>query len=116
MKYDIISIIELCAICVLAFWLIGSCMLLVAVRKASDEFRSKGYLRTPSGTRWFRFLMYKQYDAFENPSTRFYFGAAHFCLVVMIVALAAIVILLGSNELLKGMSGLPGGGFTKPTL
>jgi hypothetical protein len=110
MAYDIISIIELCGICGLAFWLIGSCMLFVAVRKARDEFRSKGYLRPPSGRRWLPFLLWKQYDHFENPDTRFYFGITHFCLVALIIVLGAVVILLGCQLLLGGLSGgLPRG-------
>jgi len=106
MEYDISSVIELCGICGLAFWFVGSCALLVAVRKARNEFRGKGYLRTPSGTRWFRFLLGKKYDAFQNPAARFFFGISHFCLAGMIVVLGAVVILL-SCELLLG--GLPGG-------
>jgi len=110
MSYDIISVIELCGICGLAFWFVGFVALLVAVQKARDEFRTKGYLRTPSGTRWLRFLLWKHYGHFENPGTRFYFGISHFCLVALIIALGAIVILVGSDQLLTRMSGLPGGG------
>jgi len=116
MNPGIFLILEICGIVGAAFWLVGFCMLLVAARKAQSEFRVKGYLRTPSGTRWFRFLLYRQYDAFDNPSTRFFFGIAHFCLMGVIVALTAIVVLLGSEVLLNGVSGFSGTGFVKPTL
>jgi hypothetical protein len=110
MGYDIFSVIELCGICGFTFWLIGSCVLLLAVRKARDEFRGKGYLRTPSGTHWFRFLLEKKYDAFKSSGARFYFGISHFCLVGMMIVLGAIVILLGCQLLLGGLpGGLPRG-------
>lgn len=107
MGYDTTSVVELCGICAAAFWFVGFCTLLVAVRKARFEFRVKGYLRPPSGSRWLPFLLWKQYDHFENPGTRFCFGIAHVCLVGMIVALLAAVVLLGSDLLLKNMSGSP---------
>jgi hypothetical protein len=110
MKFDIDSILEMAGAIGVAFWFIGFCTLLVAVRKARLEFRVKGYLRTPSGIRWLRFLLMKQYDHFGNPGTRFFFGIAHFCLMGMIVALMAVVLLLGSELLLKNMYGLPEGG------
>jgi hypothetical protein len=107
MPYDLFSVLEICGIVGVAFWFVGSCTLLVATRKARNEFRIKGYLRAPSGTRWFRFLLYKQYDAFDNPSTRFFFGIAHFCLMGVIVVLTAVVVLLGCDQLLNGTSRLP---------
>jgi hypothetical protein len=116
MNLGIFFILELCGIIGVALWFIGFCTLLVATRKARNEFRVKGYLRAPSGTRWFRFLLYKQYDAFDNPSTRFFFGITHFCLMGVLIVLMAVVVLLGSEVLLNGMSGFPGGGFVKPTL
>jgi hypothetical protein len=105
MEYDLISILELCGIIGLTFWFVGFAMLLVAVRKARREFRAKGYLRPPSGKAWLRFLLWKQYDHFENPSTRFFFGIAHFCMMGTIIVLTAVVVLLGSDLLLNGMSG-----------
>jgi hypothetical protein len=109
MKFDIESILELAGGIGVAFWFIGFCALLVAVRKARLEFRAKGYLRTPSGMRWFRFLLMKQYDHFDNPSTRFFFGITHFCLMGMIIIMMGVVVLLGSELLLKNMYGLPVG-------
>ena len=107
MAYDLYSILEMCGIIGLGFWFVGFVMLLVAVRKARREFRVKGYLRPPSGARWFRFLLLKQYDHFENPSTRLFFGIAHFCMMGMIVILTAVVVLLGCELLLDSMSELP---------
>jgi len=107
MKYDLFSILEVCGACGLAFWFVGFCTLVVATRKARREFRVKGYLRTPSGRGWFRFLMFRQYEAFENPGARFFFGISHVCLMGMIVILTAIVVLLGVEILFNGMSGLP---------
>ena len=107
MTYDIFSVLEICGIIGVVFWLFGFGMLLVGVRKARSEFRGKGYLRPPSGIRWFRFLIYKQYEAFENPSIRFFFGIAHSCLVGMIIVLMAVVVLLGCELLLNGMGSLP---------
>jgi hypothetical protein len=104
MPNDLFSLIEICAMIGAAFWLVGFCMLLVAVRKAQSEFRIKGYLRTPSGTRWFPFLLGRHYDHFENPGTRFFFGIAHFCLIGVGIAVAAVAALLGCDQLLKGMS------------
>jgi len=78
MKYDLFTILEMCGIGGLVFWFVGFCMLMVAARKARHEFRIKGYLRPPSGRDWFRFLMFRQYDAFDDPGTRFFFGISHF--------------------------------------
>jgi hypothetical protein len=112
MTFDLYTILELCAIGGVACSLVGFFALMVGVHKARREFRSKGYLKPPSGTHWFRFLLFKQYDAFARPSTRFFFGISHFCLMAVIIVLMAVAILLGSEFLLKGMSGLPGGGFS----
>ncbi len=115
MGNDVYSILELCGVGGLAFWIVGFCMLLVAVRKARREFRTKGYLRAPSGTRWFRFLLMKQYDAFDDPVTRFFFGSAHFCLMALIVILTAVIVLVGSETLLKTLSGMPDEGASADT-
>jgi len=106
MGTDPFSILEYCAVAAMGFWFIGVGTLAVAVKKARPEFRIKGYLRTPTGTRWFRFLLFKQYDAFDNPSTRFFFGLTHMCMLGTFVALAAFLALLGSEYLLKGMAGI----------
>jgi hypothetical protein len=116
MRYDLYSILEICGIGCFAFWLVGFLTLLVAVHKARYEFRVKGYLRPPSGMRWFRFLLWKQYDHFDNPGTRFFFGIAHFCMLGVIIVVMAVVVLLGSELLFNGMYGLPGSGNAMPDL
>ncbi len=93
----------------LLLWLVGSGALMVAVRKGRGEFRSKGYLRRPSGTRWFRFLLLKQYDAFDDSGTRFYFGITHMCLIGAIVAFGAVIVLGGCNLFFQNIDALPGG-------
>lgn len=115
MTFDLYTILEVCAICGVACSIVGISALMVATYKARREYRSKGYLKPPSGTRWFRFLLFKQYDAFGSPGTRFFFGISHFCLMAVIIVLMAVAILLGSEFLLKGMSGMPGGGFSGST-
>jgi hypothetical protein len=62
--------------------------------------------------RWVRFLLWKQYDYFANPTTRFFFGVTHFCLMGTIIVLTAGVLLLGSEVLLKGMNGMSEGGMS----
>jgi hypothetical protein len=103
MGYDIISVIELFGICAAALWFVGFCALLVAVRKARREFRSKGYMRPPSGRRWLSFLLWKRYNAFESPGARFFFGISHFCLVALFIVLGIIVLLLGCELLLGNL-------------
>ena len=112
MGYGILSILGVFGICILVFWLVGSAALMVAAHKARREFRTRGYLRPPSGHKWLGFLFWKQYDYFENPQTRFYFGIAHFCFLGLVTALAAGVILIGSDVLFKSMDGVPGGGMS----
>jgi hypothetical protein len=106
-------ILETCGIIAVALWLIGCSTLVVAAKKARTEYRVKGYLRAPSGLRWFRFLIYKQYNSFDNPSTRFFFSITHFCMMALFVVLVAVIALLGSEALLKGVNGLPSGGWIK---
>jgi hypothetical protein len=101
MDYDAVSVIELCGIAGLVFGFLCICMLWIGVRVGRSEFRSKGFLRTPSGVHWFRFLIWKQYEAFDKPMTRLFFGYAYFCLMVIIVIATAIVVLLASDLLLN---------------
>jgi hypothetical protein len=108
MAYDFFTVLELCAISGFTFWLVGFSTLQVAVRKGRREFRSKGYLRPPSGREWFRFLIGRHYAAFENSGARFFFGIAHFCLMGLIAILVSVAILLGCALLLKNVAGGPG--------
>jgi len=105
MGYDFLSVLELGAICTVAFWLVGWFALLVAVRKGRKEFRVKGYMRKPSGIRWFRFLLGKKYDAFHDSGARYFFGISHFCLMGMIIVLGTMVLLLGCALVLGNLPG-----------
>ena len=101
MDYDPVTVIELIGIAGLVFGFLCLLMLWIGVRVAQSEFRSKGFLRTPSGIHWFRFLIWQQYEAFDKPMTRLFFGYAYFCLMVLIVIATALVVLLGSGLLLN---------------
>jgi hypothetical protein len=105
MGLGLLTILELCTLAGSAFLFIGLCMLLIATRKARREYRTKGFLRPPSGTAWFRFLLWRQYEYFENPSTRFLFGATHFCMMGAIIVLTGVAALVGTELLLNGVSG-----------
>ena len=106
---DFYTIVAICGIIVVVLWIVGVVMLMIAARKGRPEFRSKGYLRIPSGTRWFRFLLFKQYDAFDDSGTRFFFGVSHMCLLGVLVAAAAVVVLVGCDVFFGNMDDLPGG-------
>jgi hypothetical protein len=108
MDDDLFSVLKLCAICAGALFCIGFIGLLVAIRRSRYEFREKGYLRPPAGTRWFRFLLQKQYDSFEDAGARFCYAMTHFCLLGVIIALAAAGILVTSEVVLNGLNGLSG--------
>jgi len=103
MGYDLISAFEVCGLAALTSSIVGFCMILIGARLGRREFRSKGFLRTPAGIRWFRFLLWKQYDVFDNPMTRKVFEYAHFCLMATIILVGAIVALFGCNYLLNRM-------------
>ena len=103
MGYDLVSAVEVCGLAALAFWGGGLLMILIAVRVGRREFRSKGYLRRPSGFHWFRFLLWRQYEAFDNPYTRQFFGYAHFCLMAIIIIAGAVIALFGCDYLLNRM-------------
>jgi hypothetical protein len=104
MEFDLLSVIELCGICVLAFCFVGFFTLLVAARKARDELRVRGHLRRSWRKRWIPFLLWKKYDEFENPGARFLFAISRFCLMGIIIVLGAVLLLLAS-ELFLGNIG-----------
>jgi hypothetical protein len=58
------------------------------------------------------FLLGKQYEVFDQPGIRFFFGVSRFCLIVLIFDLVAVAILLGCVLLLYSMSGAPVPGFS----
>ncbi len=100
-----LSIILACAVLAVTLWVIGSMALMVAVRMAKPEFRTKGFLRKPSGTRWFRFLMWRQYATFDNPNTRFFFLVTHCCMVGTMIVFTAVALLLVQEFVLRGLYG-----------
>jgi len=104
MGYDLYSVLEACVLCGVALWLAGFIVLLIAVRKAGDEFRNKGYLKPLWGLDWFPFLLKKRFDAFANPSARSYFGFCHFCLIGGIVVFSAAVALIVCALVFGGFS------------
>ena len=106
MGYDLLTILELCGLAGLAFLFTGVLMLAMATTKARREYRTKGFLRPPSGTAWFRFFFWRQYEYFENPRTRFLFGTAHFCMLGAIIVLAGVAALVGSEVLFNGVGAL----------
>ena len=106
MGYDLPTILKLCGLAGCSFLFIGLAVLAVASRRARREYRTKGFLRPPSGTAWVRFLLWRQYEYFENPSTRFLFGATHFCMMGAIVVLTGAAALVGTEILLNGFGGL----------
>jgi hypothetical protein len=59
-------------------------------------------------------LLWKHYDAFDDAGTRFVFGIAHFCMLGVIIVVMAVVVLLGSEIMFNGLSGLPGMGTPMP--
>jgi hypothetical protein len=116
MGIDLLTILEIAGIFGLALWFTGFCALFVGVRKARREFRVKGFLRPPSGMDWFRFLLMRQYEYFETPSIRFYFGAGHVCMIGFFIVAAAVLVFVGSELLLNGINGFSPGGPGAPTI
>jgi hypothetical protein len=93
-------ILQCCGFAMMVLLVVGFVALAVGKVKARGEFRNKGYLRAPSGRKWFPFLLYKQYDGFDDPGTRFYFGISHGCLVALMFLAVAVAILLGCEFML----------------
>ncbi len=116
MGNDPLSVIKVAAVLAVALWFSGFCALYVGARKAKREFRGKGFLRPPQGTAWVRFLFMKQYEYFETPSIRFYFGASHMCMIGLLVVLGAAVVFIGSEVMLNGLDAFSLSGPGAPTL
>jgi hypothetical protein len=104
---DLVSVLIICGLGFAAIWIFGFICLFIAVRKARRAFRSKGYLKVPSGTEWFHFLLKKHYEAFADPTARFFFGIAHFCMLASLIIFAAVVALVSCSYVLKMVSGEP---------
>ena len=96
-----IIIIEICLLLGLAFWFVGTCALVIGSRRARRQFRVKGYVKPPKGRAWLRFLLIRQYEAFDDDGIQFVFRVAHFCLLAMVIDAGAVLILLGCEFFLR---------------
>jgi hypothetical protein len=94
LNYDPLTILEVCGIACISFLMVGIVMIIIASRIGRGQFRPKGFLRLPAGLDWIRFLLMKQYEAFDDPTIRLLFGYAYFCLMTTIVLVTAILVLL----------------------
>lgn len=103
-----IIIIEICVLLGLAFWFVGICALVIGSRRARREFRVKGYVKPPKGRAWLRFLLIRQYEAFDDAAIQFTFRVAHFCLLAMMIDAGAILILLCCEFFLNLVAAGPG--------
>jgi hypothetical protein len=101
MNQNSIIIIELCALLGMAFSFVGICAILIASHRARREFRVKGYVRPPKGRAWIRFLLIRQYEAFDDETIQSAFRVAHFCLLAVMIDAGAILILLGCEFFLN---------------
>jgi hypothetical protein len=96
-------IVQCCGLAMLLLLAVGIGALQIGKYKARTEFRSKGYLRAPAGRKWFPFLLYRQYDGFDDPGIRFYFGISHGCLLGLMFRAVALTILGGCEFMLTNV-------------
>jgi len=89
-------ILEVCGAVGLFICVVGIASLIIAARRAEDDFRDKGYMLIPWGMEWFDFLHREHYERFEDPAVRFFFGIAHLCMVLFLIVVLAAVVLLGT--------------------
>jgi hypothetical protein len=108
MSENSIIIIEICALLGLVLIFIGLCALFLGSHRARREFRTKGYVRPPKGRAWFRFLLVRQYESFDDEGIQGAFRCAHYCLLAVMVDIGAIAILLGCEYSLKFVASGPG--------
>src|ERR1700679_3096606 len=107
MLIDPLVLLEYAALAPSMLWTLGLWGIAMGSRKARRAFRGKGYLRPPSGKAWLRFLYYKHYEAFEDPSIRSFYRLAHICLFLFVVLVIVLGIFLGSVVLLSKVSSGP---------
>jgi hypothetical protein len=98
---DFVAVLEWSALAAALLWTVALWCMLRGSRTARRAFRGKGYLRPPSGKAWIRFLYYKHYESFENPTIRFYYRTARICLFLFVFLAVAVIIFLGSVLLLE---------------
>ena len=107
MPIDTVTLLEYAALAASILWTLGLLGLAMGSRRARRAFRGKGYLRPPTGKAWLRFLYYKHYDAFEDPSIRSFYRLAHICLNLFVLLVVVLCIFLGSVALLTKVSSVP---------
>jgi hypothetical protein len=95
-NFNAIPLVEWSALTVAILWTVGLWCILAGSRRAKRAFRGKGYLRPPTGKAWLRFLYYKHYESFEDPTVRFYYRVARICLFLCVFIVIAVAIFLGS--------------------
>ena len=107
MPIDTVKLLEWAALGGSVIWVIGLWSMLMGSRRARRAFRGKGYLRPPSGRAWLRFLYFQHYDSFEDPSIRFYYRIAHYCLIAFVILVVMLLIFIGSVLVLTRVSSSP---------
>ncbi len=108
--------LELAGACALVLMLVGYGSLFLGLRQARREFRQKGFLRPPSGLGWFRFLLLRQYEYFENNTIRRCFGTSHVCLIIGFFVFGALALFFGTEYMFNGLNGISLTGPGAPTL
>jgi hypothetical protein len=111
-----LTVLELAGLCALVLIVVGFGSLFLGLNKARREFRSKGFLRPPSGTAWFRFLLLRQYEYFENTTIRACFGTSHVCLIISFFVLGALALFFGTEYMFNGINGISLTGPGAPTI
>ena len=98
--------LELAGLCALLLVIVGFGSLFVGSHKARRAFRQKGFLRPPSGLGWFRFLLFRQYEWFEDSAIRRCFGTSHVCLIISFFVLGALTLFFGTAYMFNGIDGI----------
>ncbi len=111
-----LNVLEIGGACALIIIIVGLTSLYVGSYKARRAFRSKGFLRPPSGTAWFRFLLFRHYEYFENSTIRLCFGTSHICLIAGFFVIGGMVLFFGTEYMFNGMGGLSLSGPGTPKL
>jgi hypothetical protein len=97
MRFNPLTVLELGGLCSLLVVVVGFGSLFLGTYKARRAFRQKGFLRPPSGSEWFRFLLLRQYEWFESTTIRLCFGTSHVCLIIGFFVIAALALFFGSE-------------------
>ena len=109
-------VLELAGLCAVLLIIVGFGSLYLGSHKARRDFRQKGFLRPPAGAEWFRFLLFRQYEYFEDSTIRRCFGTSHVCLIASFFVIGAVALFFGSAYMLKGIDGISLTGPGAPTI